>query len=423
MIGFIGLSHLGIVYSAATAAKGFDVLGFDPDEMRCDDLAAGRLPVSEPGLPELFESHGARLRFTSEASELAACNVVFFSLDIPTDSSNRSDLEPLRNLINLTAAHLSPTATVVILCQVPPGFTRTLGSEMERLGGALFYQVETLIFGNAVDRALEPERTIVGCADPRAPLTPAYAKWLAAFGCPVLTMRYESAELAKIAINLFLVSSVTTTNTLAEICERTGAEWSEIAPALRLDRRIGPHAYLSPGLGIAGGNLERDLVTVQNLATEHGTEAGIVAAWQLNSHYRRDWALRKLHDEVLSRIESPVLAIWGLAYKQDTHSTKNSPSLALCGALAPFHKNAFDPQVWLEPGVIPNLHQASSALEACRDADALIVMTPWKQFAGIAPEQIKAAMRGSVIIDPLGTLDRTAAEAAGFSCHRLGSPA
>lgn len=423
MIGFIGLSHLGIVYGSATAAKGFDVLGFDPDSKLCADLTAGRLPVSEPDLPELMQSHRQRQRFTSDPAQIAACDVVFFSLDVPTDSASRSNLQPLGALIDLVSPHLAPTATVVILCQVPPGFTRALGREKPRLGGALFYQVETLIFGNAVERALKPERYIVGCADPRAPLTPAYAKWLAAFDCPILPMRYESAELAKISINFFLVSSVTTTNTLAEVCERIGADWSEIAPALRLDKRIGPHAYLSPGLGLAGGNLERDLVTVQNLAAQHGTEAGVVAAWQLNSRYRRDWALRKLHEEVLARIEDPVLAIWGLAYKIDTHSTKNSPSLALIGALAPFRKSAYDPQVRIEAGSIPNFTQAESALDACRGADVLIIMTPWKEFSGIPPAQIKAAMRGSVIIDPFGVLDRAAAEAAGLSCRRMGSPA
>ena len=126
-----------------------------------------------------------------------------------------------------------------------------------------FYQVETLIFGAAVKRAMEPERFIVGALDPSAALPESYASFLKAFGCPVLVMRLESAELAKIAINFFLVSTVCTTNTLAELCESIGADWGEIAPALRLDRRIGPHAYLKPGLGIAGGNLERDLVTVQ----------------------------------------------------------------------------------------------------------------------------------------------------------------
>src|SRR6266446_2375636 len=124
MIGFIGLSHLGIVYGTATAAKRFDVLGFDLDAARCDDLTAARLPVSEPGLPELFVANRSRLHLTADPARLAGCDLVFFSLDVPTDSSNQSDLGPVRKLITLTAPHIAPSASVVILCQVQPGFTR-----------------------------------------------------------------------------------------------------------------------------------------------------------------------------------------------------------------------------------------------------------------------------------------------------------
>lgn len=421
MIAFIGLSHLGIVYSTATAAKGFEVLCFDPDAVVCEDIRAGRLPVEEPGLQNLFESNRARLDYSHEPARLAQCDTLFFSLDVPTDISNRSNREPLRRLIDLAKPYIAPTATVVILSQVPPGFTRSLAEEGCKLGGSLFYQVETLVFGAAVERAMKPERYIVGCADPRVAMPPAYAKWLEAFGCPVLAMRYESAELAKISINFFLVSSVATTNTLAEICERIGADWGEIAPALRLDKRIGPHAYLSPGLGIAGGNLERDLVTVQTLAGQHGTEVGIVSAWQLNSLYRRDWALRKVHELVLAKNVMPRLAFWGLAYKHDTHSVKNSPSLALAADLAPFEKTAYDPQVKSLAQFLPNLKIVETALEACRGADALIVMTPWREFSTLDPHTIRNEMSGNVLIDPFGMLDAAACRAAGFSHHRLGS--
>src|SRR5262249_50792221 len=149
----------------------------------------------------------------------------------------------------------------------------------------------------------------------------------------VLPMRYESAELAKISINMCLVASVSTANTLAELCEQIGADWSEIVPALKLDRRIGQHAYLAPGLGIAGGNLGRDLATVCGLADLHGTDAGVVRAWIANSRHRKDWALKVLHREVLSVADSPVIAVLGLAYKQDTHSTKNSAAIALISQL------------------------------------------------------------------------------------------
>jgi len=126
---------------------------------------------------------------------------------------------------------------------------------------------------------MEPERFIVGSPGPEAPLPRPTRAWLSAFGARRWSWRYESAELAKIAINLFLVSSVSTTNMLAELCEAIGADWTEIAPALRLDKRIGPHAYLSPGLGISGGTWSATWSRFRALRHEFGTEAGTVDAW------------------------------------------------------------------------------------------------------------------------------------------------
>ncbi len=202
-----------------------------------------------------------------------------------------SDLSGIRKLIDQVAGALGPEAVLVVLCQVPPGFTRALTSVPH---DRLYYQVETLVFGRAVERATEPERYIVGCADPAKPIDPRLRAVLEAFGCPILPMRYESAELAKISINMCLVASISVANTLAELCEAINADWSEIVPSLRLDRRIGQYSYLVPGLGIAGGNLERDLATVIRLADQHGTDAGVVRAWQANSRRRRDWAARAI---------------------------------------------------------------------------------------------------------------------------------
>src|SRR6266536_3219602 len=118
MIGFIGLSQLGIVYSLATTAKGFEVLGFDPSSDLCDELNRGDFSVADPGLSELFQSHRSRIRFTSSAAKLAECDLAFVSLDVPTDQANRSDLAPLQKLMDSVAGHIGHDATVVILCQV-----------------------------------------------------------------------------------------------------------------------------------------------------------------------------------------------------------------------------------------------------------------------------------------------------------------
>ena len=123
-------------------------------------------------------------------------------------------------------------------------------------------------------------------------------------------MRYESAELAKISINCCLVASVSTANTLAELCERIGADWSEIVPALKLDRRIGQYSYLTPGLGLSGGNLERDLATVIRFAEANETDAGVVEAWVSNSTWRKDWPFRTYRDLIRPMLgDSPRLAI------------------------------------------------------------------------------------------------------------------
>lgn len=416
-IGYAGMTHLGLVSAAAAAARGFDTLCFDGDRALIAELERGRLPVSEPGLAELFTAHRRRLSFGADAGALAGCDVLFVAPDIPTDGQGRSDLAPIGTLLAACARAARADATLVILSQVPPGFTRA----RQRPGRALYYQVETLVFGRAVERAVAPERFIVGCAEPERALPAAYAQFLAAFGCPILPMRLESAELAKISINLCLAASISTANTLAGLCERIGADWNEIVPALKLDRRIGPFAYLAPGLGLAGGNLERDLAAVLDLAWETGSDAAIVGAFVQHSRQRRDWALKTLHREVLAATPQAMLGILGLAYKENTDSTKNSPALALIEHLAPWRLRIYDPVVPAAAARHPACVAAASALAAADGVDALLIMTPWPEFRALAPAEIARRMAGRTLIDPYGVIDAQAAAAAGLAHHRLGT--
>jgi UDPglucose 6-dehydrogenase len=417
VVGFAGMTHLGINSAAATAARGFEVVGHDPEPAIIERLRAGQLPVVELGLPELIAEHAARLSFTADAAALRRCDVVYIAADVPTDEEAASDLAPIRSLIDRAAAHLRDDAVLVVLCQVPPGFTRALqGVPPERL----IYQVETLIFGRAVERALHPERFIVGLADPAKPLPVRYREVLEAFGCPILPMRYESAELAKISINFCLVASIAVANTLAEISETIGADWSEIVPALRLDRRIGQYAYLTPGLGIAGGNLERDLRTVLSLAEGRGADTGIVSAWIANSAHRKEWCWRVLDDRLLARDPAARIAVLGLAYKEDTHSTKNSPSLALLAHLTGNDVRVHDPVV--PAAVVPFARGCPDPLSCAEGADALVLATPWPQYRELRIADLARAMRGRLLIDPYRLLNGAEAAEAGFEYHALGMP-
>lgn len=415
-IGYVGMTHLGICSAVASASKGFATIGFSDDAALINRLDRGELPIMEPGLDELLRDSRAHMVFTSDPASLCQCDVIYVAPDVPTDDKGNSDLAPLDGLLELALVHAGPDAVLVVLSQVPPGFTRA----RQRANRSLFYQVETLIFGRAVERATLPERFIVGCANTAETLPGSLATFLRAFDCPVLPMRYESAELAKIAINCCLVASVTTANTLAGICEKIGADWSEIVPTLRLDRRIGPYAYLVPGLGIAGGNLERDLATVIRLGDASGTDVGVVRAWQANSRLRRDWVLDKVHTLIASDAYDVRLGLLGLAYKENTHSTKNSPALALLAALAPYSVSAFDPVVAASSEWHPSLKGASDAISAATGADALVIMTPWPEFKTLAPAEIAKRMRGRIVIDPFACLSREACRAAGLSHHTLG---
>ena len=177
------------------------------------------------------------------------------------------------------------------------------------------------------------------------------------------------------------MSSISVANTLAELCEGIGAEWSEIAPALKLDRRIGQHAYLSPGLGIAGGNLERDLATVIRMSEDVGSDAGVVRAWIANSRHRRDWAARTIKRVLLDKTPEATVAVWGLAYKENTQLGEE---LAVAGDAAA----TAGPHGWC--CTIPSSRQArrgtcvatgaAEPLQAVAGADALMILTPWPQY-------------------------------------------
>jgi UDPglucose 6-dehydrogenase len=416
-VGYAGMTHLGLCSAVAAASKGFATLGFDADVALVTRLQAGKLPVVEPGLDNLLRASRARMTFSADPARLTDCDLVYVALDVPTDDSGGSDLAGLDRLLEVVLANTRADAVIVVLSQVPPGYTRA----RQRAGRRLYYQAETLVFGRAVERATKPERFIVGAPDPAQPLPAALDAFLSAFDCPLLPMRFESAELTKISINCCLAASVTVANTLAELCERIGADWAEIAPALRLDRRIGAHAYLAAGLGLAGGNLERDLATVLRISEEYGSDASLIRALVGNSAHRRDWPLRTLHELVLSREPHARFGVLGLAYKENTHSVRNSPSLALIGCLTPWTLQVFDPVVPASAAPHPNVTGATSALDAAEGVDALAIMTPWPQFRELACEDLARVMRGRLVLDPYRVLDAGKAKAAGLDYRTVGA--
>ena len=389
----------------------------DIDAAAVATLERGVLPILEPSLDSLFAEARGCLTFSADPSALGACPLVVISRDVPTDPANRADPSVVLDLVDAVLPHLRPGVTLALMSQVPPGFTRALGERIRArrpaLDFSLYYWIETLVFGDAVARYLRPERIMLGCADPETPVAALLMEGLGRFACPVLPMRYESAELAKTAINLYLCAAVTFANTFADLCEACGADWGEMMPALRLDRRIGPAAYIRPGLGIAGGNLERDLLTLQAVSRRTGVDAAFVDVMiDYNARRASRWLRRKLEEEVFRAVPHPVIGVWGLAYKKNTRSTRNSMAVRAIEELAGRAEvRAYDPVV---PAGVLNVPAkiVAGPEEAVAGADCLLIMTDWDEFAA-PPAEVFRTMRRPLVIDCVGVLDRRRADLAG----------
>jgi UDPglucose 6-dehydrogenase len=423
--GFLGLSHLGIVSSVGWASFGEPVIALDLDPAPVRELQRGTLPVHEPSLEELFAPVRRQMTFSTDPALLAECPLVIVARDVPTDAANTSDTSVVLRLADAAVPHLRQGVTVALMSQVPPGFTRRLAQRIRErrpdLAFRLYYWVETLIFGNAVERYLKPERIILGCADPRAPLSGELDAGLRRFGCPVLPMNYESAELTKTAINLYLYAAVTYANTLSDLCERVGANWGEMMPALRLDTRIGPAAYIRPGLGIAGGNLERDMVTLRDLCRVQGVDAAFIETLLEYNARRPQWVHRKLQEHLFSQVPHPVIAVWGLAYKKNTRSTKNSMALRVMRELGERADiRAYDPVVGADE-IDLAVKVVADRDEALSGADCLLILTDWDEFAVPNPEALRA-MRRPFVIDAVGVVDPARADLSGARLVQMGRP-
>ena len=398
IIGFAGLSHLGIITSIVSAAKGCNVIAYG-DYFELKRINSKKINITEPKLNELYFKNKKKIKFTNCIKDLEKTDIIYISKDVFTDNKGNSDLTAIKKIIKKITLFKSKKV-LIILSQVPPGFTRRIVWPSNRL----YYQVESLIFGDAVHRALNPERTIIGCSNSSDNINTKLKKYLDLYKCPILKMKYESAELAKISINMFLISSITTTNELAEISKKIGADWSEISSALRLDKRIGKYAYLYPGLGISGGNLERDLNTITKISKSNKMDSKLFQFWQNKSNYYRNWALRIFKDVSKKRKKISNITILGLTYKANTDSLKNSPSIMMINKLKRKYKiKLYDPVIkHFEKN--KNLTIAKSKIDALKDSEVLLIMTPWKEFKNLSLNLIKKMMIGNIVIDPYGVL-------------------
>ena len=416
IVGFCGMSHLGISSALASISRDFETICYDKDPKTVKKLKKNTLDIDEPFFNEILIKKNNFINFTNEIEILKKCDLVYISLDIKTNNVGESNLTDVKQMIEDVISVLEKNQILIILSQVAPGFTKFYSKKFKNI----FYQVETLIFGKAYERAMYPERYIIGCLNPHKELPKKFKCFLKQYNCPILKMNFESAELTKISINMCLISSITIANKMAEICENIGADWNEIIPALRLDKRIGFDSYIQAGLGLSGGNLERDIATTIKISRDNKINTDLFNTFFDISKQRKEWVYKILKNIVFPQINNPKIAILGLSYKANTNSIKNAPSVRLLNKLKENKVIAYDPVIDVKQ-IATWCQKANTIKDATNQADILIILTPWSEILNINLEMIVKNMNEKFFIDPFNYFNKKEVNKMGFKYFSLGS--
>ena len=432
----LGTGYLGATHAACMAKLGFDVLGVDTDEARTSALAGGRLPFFEPGLGPLLEQGLAsgRLRFTSSYPEAAAFgDVHFICVGTPQqEGSGRADLSQLTGCVDALAPLLTRPCLVVGKSTTPVGTAAGVAGRLAQLAPAgtaagLAWNPEFLREGYGVADTLRPERIVAGVASAAAEATlrEIYAEPVAA-GVPFVVTDYPTAELVKVAANAFLATKISFINAMAEVCEASGADVTKLAEVLAYDKRIGA-AGMRPGLGFGGSCLPKDIRAFSSRATELGVgdALGFLREVDAINTRRRARVIELASGLAGGSLDGRAVGVLGLAFKPDSDDLRDSPALdvALTVQRMGARVTAYDPVAMDHARLAyPQLRYADSVEAAAADADVLLVLTEWPEFAQADPEVIGKAAARRNIVDARHALDPAAWRAAGWTFRALGRP-
>jgi UDPglucose 6-dehydrogenase len=431
-ISVVGCGYLGAVHSACMAELGHDVVGVDIDAGKIEKLAAGQPPFFEPGLPELLASSLAtgRLRFTTDLAQVRGAGIHFLAVGTPQQAdSYAADLTYVDAAAEALLPHLSPGDLVVGKSTVPVGTAARLAESIERTGARLAWNPEFLREGFAVKDTLAPDRLVYGVRQGDEASVAALDELYSAAignGTPRVVTDFATAELVKVAANAFLATKISFINAMAEVAEATGADVTQLADAIGYDARIG-RRFLNAGLGFGGGCLPKDIRGFMARAEELGVDQALGFLREVDSiNLRRRERMVDLAREVCGgRVDGKRIAVLGLAFKPDSDDVRDSPALDVAARLQELGAlvRATDPQaIETSRRVRPDLTYVNTAIEAAEGADAVLVLTEWKEYRALDPRELGSVVAVRAIVDGRNCLDPVQWREAGWTHRALGRP-
>jgi UDPglucose 6-dehydrogenase len=439
-VGIFGIGYVGLVTGACLAEVGHDVVCVDIDDGRVAALERGVLPIYEPGLEPIVRSNhaDARLRFTTDAAAaIAHAEVLFIAVGTPPDEDGSADLQYVLAVAKTIGEHLERPAVVVDKSTVPVGTAdkvrQVIADALAARGAEIGFEVvsnpEFLKEGAAVEDCMRPDRIVIGSSSREAAetLRRLYAPFTRNHERFVI-MDVRSAELTKYAANAMLATKISFMNEMAAIAEKVGADIEMVRKGIGSDPRIGWH-FIYPGAGYGGSCFPKDVQALARTAQAQGHQPLLLDAVEAVNERQKGhlFSLVGRHYGASGvDIRGRTFAVWGLAFKPDTDDMREASSRRLLAQLweAGARVRAYDPEAAQEAarvfGERDDLVLCRSAMEALEGADALVVVTEWKQFRSPDFQKLRASLSDAVIFDGRNLYDPAEVEAAGIAYYGIG---
>jgi UDPglucose 6-dehydrogenase len=438
-ITIIGSGYVGLVSGACFADLGNDVVCLDVDEKKIAQLRGGGIPIYEPGLQQLVSHNVAagRLRFTTDIDESVAHGAVqFIAVGTPSDQDGSADMRYVVAAARNIGRSMNEYRVIVNKSTVPVGTSErvraSVGEELRKRGLDLPFSVvsnpEFLKEGAAVADFMRPDRIVVGSSDERATqiMRQLYGPILRNRD-RLLVMDPRSAELTKYAANAMLATRISFMNELANLAEKVGANIESVRHGIGSDQRIGYH-FLYAGVGYGGSCFPKDIQALQHTAGEYGVQLTIVDSVEKANRTQKQRLLEKVRGRFGEHLDGRHFAVWGLSFKPNTDDMREAPSRVVINGLLSRGASitAYDPVAMEEGKKVfakePGVRFASSTVGALDGADALIIVTEWKEFRSPDFDDMKKRLKSPVVFDGRNLYDPAMMRDAGIEYFSVGRP-
>ncbi len=432
-IAIIGTGYVGLVTGTCFSEFGHHVVCVDKVEEKIKCLKRGEVPIYEPGLRNLVMKnvHEARLAFTTDLSKAVPdADAVFLAVGTPSSrrGDGYADLTYVYEAARELAPHLSGYTVVVDKSTVPVGTARQVARIIEEENSQADFDVasnpEFLREGAAINDFMHPDRVVIGVESERAEqiLREIY-KPLYLIETPIVCTGIETAELIKYAANAFLAMKISFINEMANVCEAVGADVVDLAKAIGMDGRIGPK-FLHPGPGYGGSCFPKDTLALLRIAQEYGESLRLVEATVEVNAAQKARMIKKIRDALGGSLAGKSIGVLGLTFKPETDDMREAPSITIIPALMEKGAKikAHDPQGMKEAQkYLPKgIEYVSDAYEACRDSNAVVLMTEWNQYRALDLKRVQSLLKEPIFVDLRNVYDPIKMKKKGFNYVGVG---